>query len=62
MANGEIKPDSKLLMIIILICVEADEDLFVNGNCFYINTVNSKKIDQNVCDFMKNPCIFIRCK
>ena len=27
-------------MIIILICVEADEDLFVNGNCFYINTVN----------------------
>ena len=40
MANGEIKPDSKLLMIIILICVEADEDLFVNGNHFYINTVN----------------------
>ena len=40
MANGEIKPDSKLLMIIILICVEADEDLFVNGNCFCINTIN----------------------
>ena len=43
MANGEIKPDSKLLMIIILICVEADEDLFVNGNYFHTNTANSKK-------------------
>ena len=27
-------------MIIILICVEADEDLFVNENGFCINTVN----------------------